>query len=134
MSARIVMQVVKPPEPARPVDKTTIIEHHTDKKDDPPGGFDALTTVDVMSVYLQGAEPCRIKIMPRSDYQAGLDRYKEVEGIECPYDRRPTIEQCSAFLEVLKKKDSIYGDYAILMPHGDRGLPSHGGLWTPDLP
>ena len=71
-------------------------------------GFDALTTVNVMDVYLQGAEPCRIKIMPRSDYQAGLDRRKEVEGIECPYDRRPTIEQCAAFLEVLKQKDSIY--------------------------
>ena len=70
----------------------------------------------------KGAEPCKVKIMSDADYQAGLARYKRVEGIECPDGRRPTIEQASAFLEVLKKKDSIYGDYAILVPHGDRAL------------
>ena len=60
--------------------------------------------------------------MPDKQYQDGLDRYKRVEGIECPVEKRPTIEQASAFLEVLRKKDSIYGDYAILVPHGDRAL------------
>ena len=73
-------------------------------------------------MYLQGTEPIKIKIMPESEFQAGLDRYKKVEGLDCPDDKRPTIEQASAFLEVLRKKGSIYGDYAILVPHGDRAL------------
>ena len=118
LAARIVTAVVRapeaPPEPAQPV--TTIVQAPAAQAADP------LTTVNIMDVYLQGPEPCRVPLMPNSDYQGGLDRYKEVEGREPPLDRRPTIEQATAFLAVLAKRNSIYADYAILVPHGDRAL------------
>ena len=121
LSARICTGVIRAPAP--PVDPksepTTIIHNHGVGEKE---GMDTLTTVNVMDVYLQGAEPCRIKIMPETEFDAGLALYKKVEGIDCPLDKRPTIEQASAFLEVLRKKGSIYGDDAILVPHGDRAL------------
>ena len=83
---------------------------------------DPLTSVNTMDVYLQGPEPCRVPLMPNADYQSGIDGYKEVEGREPPLDRRPTIEQATAFLAVLAKRNSVYADYAILVPHGDRAL------------
>ena len=144
LAARLVTGVVRPPverEPAAPV-----IIHQPSARDDTS---DILTTVNIMDVYLQGAEPCRVKIMSNADYQAGLDRYFKIEGRSCPEDRRPTAEQRSAFLELLRKKDSLYGDYAILVLHGDRALmrrhftarvmnskwrlAGDGGLWASHL-
>ena len=60
-------------------------------------GVDMLSTVNVMDVYSQGAERCRVKIMSQADNQKRLDTHFQIEGRPCPVDPRPTIGQRSAF-------------------------------------
>ena len=60
--------------------------------------------------------------MPQDEFDEDIKRYFKAEGRGPPNDERPTIDQATAFLALIKSNTSIYCDCANLVPHGDRAL------------
>ena len=67
----------------------------------------------------QGTE-VKVPRMADDDYQAALKVYKAAEGDFPARGECPTIDQCSAFLAIMRKYRSIMVDFAIFVPNGDR--------------
>ena len=82
---------------------------------------DDLTAVKLSEVVLQG---CDIKV-PMIDLKAMREanaRFVKKEGAKPLKEEKPTREQATGFLAPLKVRESIFLDFAVFGPHGDRLL------------
>ena len=80
---------------------------------------DSLGTVKLDQVALQGSE-AKVKLVSLERMREGRRRYRKREGSYPTKVESPTREQVSAFLAILEETDSIYLDFAVFGPHGDR--------------
>ena len=84
-----------------------------------PPEVDPTELVNLNDVVRQGSE-MKVPRMSEEDFQAARKVYRAAEGEYPEAGEQPTIEQCSAFLALMKKFKSIGVDFAIFVPHGDR--------------
>ena len=78
-----------------------------------------LSVVKLGEVVLQGSES-KVKLISEADLRAATLVYKKREGAYPEKEDLPTLEQASAFLALIFVKNSVYVDFAVFGPHGDR--------------
>ena len=78
-----------------------------------------LSVVKLGEVVLQGSES-KVRLISEADMRAAKEVFKKREGAYPLNTDMPTIEQASASLALVFVKNSIYVDFAVFGPHGDR--------------
>ena len=93
---------------------------------------DMMRTVSINDVIFQGCEAVRVPLMSDEDYPAGLENYRKKEGKYPAKDAKPTIEQVSAFVDLLNRKRRIYAD--LRHPRAARGARPHAATLFVKMP
>ena len=86
-----------------------------------PPVIDDLLTVKVGDIARQGNES-KVQLCSWEVVDEGRKRYFKSEGDDPPYAEQPTHAQITIFLALLTKLASIFVDFAIFVPYGDRAL------------
>ena len=114
LSARICVAVVRAPDPPpQPAPSQVVVQAVA------PPEVDQTTMVNLNDVVRQGSE-MKVPLISNEEFQAARKVYRAKEGDYPEAGEQPTIEQCSAFLALMRKFQKIGVDFAIFVPHGDR--------------
>ena len=76
---------------------------------------DDLNTVKLGNVAIQGSES-KVTLITVADMRAGKENYKTREGAYPTKMEMPTREQASAFLALLRERESVFLDFAVFGP------------------
>ena len=86
-----------------------------------PPAINELLQVKVGNIARQGNE-CKVELVSWEKVEEGRANFKKKDGEDPPYAERPTREHITIFLALLTHLASIYVDFAIFVPRGDRAL------------